>query len=62
MLELLETSRAEEAGRGWIGQPGRTSLRLKTELHKGHRGAGRKAKTVTRKRTDHEPSPCQIVV
>lgn len=53
MPGLLEILGAEEAGRVWIGQPGRTSSRSKM---REHRRAERKAKTVTQKMTDHVQS------
>ena len=54
MLGLLETSKAEEAGRVWIGLQGRTSSKSKMEEQMESQGAEKKAKTPSRKVTDHE--------
>ena len=62
MPGLLGTLRVEEAGKVWIGQPGHTFSRPRMEENKDHRGAERKAKTVTRKMTDHHSSPYRITV
>lgn len=60
MPGLLGILRVEEAGRVWIGQPGRTYSRLMMEGGRD-RGAERKARTVTREMTDHQSSRMRVI-